>query len=223
MIRIRHLTLPPGLSAMLRQTPDGDLEIFVSDALDPGRQRAAVRVALRSSRQAGRRVALLPIPLVLLLAGIRSGLRAASRAIRLHAVTSAAIAGLVVMSAAGLIVALPHHHAPSSASGLPSVGRVHALAPRPSTSTSPKNSRSPHPARTPKALPHPQRTAVPASVSSATAPSVQKSATAAPSASPAPTSSGTTSSSPTTAPTPSQSPPAGGQPCLVLLGITVCL
>ena len=223
MIRIRHLALPPGLSALLRQTPDGDVEIFISDALDPRGQRAAVRVALQSSRQAGRRTALLPIPLVLLLAGIRFGLRAASRTLRVHAVASAATAGLVAASAAALIVALPHHHGPPSASKLPSAGHVHAPAPGRTTSTSPQRSRNPRPAHTaPQARGLPQQTAAPASFPSTAAPSpVQNSATAAPGASPAP--SGSTSSSPTATPTPSQSPPTGGQPCLVILGVWVCL
>ena len=74
MIRVRHLPLPAGLSALVRRGADGDPEIFVSDALEPDGQRAAVRLALRSSRQAGWRAGLLPVPLVLLLATCRSGL-----------------------------------------------------------------------------------------------------------------------------------------------------
>lgn len=222
MIRIRHLALPPGLSALLRQTPDGDLEIFLSDALDPRGQRAAVRVALQSSRQAGWRAGLLPLPLVLLLAASRSGIRAASRALRLHSVASAAAASVVVASAAALIVALPHHHAPLSASRLPSAGRVHAPAPGPTT-TSAHSSRSPRPgASAPQARSLPRQTVTPAAIPSAVAPSpVQKSATATPTSSPMPTPSGIPSSSPT--PTTSQPPSSGGQPCLVLLGIWVCL
>jgi hypothetical protein len=51
----------------------------------------------------------------------------------------------------------------------------------------------------------------------------QKSVTASPRASPVPTPSGIMSSSPTATPTTSQPPSSGGQPCLVLLGIWVCL
>jgi hypothetical protein len=219
MIRIRHLALPPGLSALLRQTSDGDLEILLSDALDPRGQRAALRVALQSSRRAGWRAGLLPIPVMLLLAAGRSGIRAASRALRVHAVASAAAAGVVAASAAALIVALPHHHAPLSASRLPSAGRVHAPAPSRTTNTSPHRARSPRPGLS--APSHPRHAATPASIPSAVVPSpVQKSATATPSASPAP---GITSSSPTATPTTSQPPSNGGQPCLVLLGIWVCL
>jgi hypothetical protein len=226
MIRIRHLTLPPGLSALLRRTADGGLEIFISDALDPHAQRAALRVALRSSRQAGWRAGLLPLPLVLLLAASRSVMRAASRAVRVHAVASATVTSVVVASAAALIVALPHHHAPLSAGGPPSTGQVHALAPGGPT-TSPHGSLSPRPAQnTPRARTFPPQTTAPASSPSAVAPSpAQKSATAMPSTSPAPTPSGIASSPPaaTATPSPSQPPPDRGQPCLVLLGIWVCL
>ncbi len=143
MIRIRRLTLPTGLSALVRRAPEGDLEIFVSDALEPGDQRAAVRVALRSSRQAGWRAGLLPVPLVLLLAATRSGLRGAARALRVHALASTAAASVAVASAAALIVALPHHQAPSSAGKLPNAGRVYAPEPGRTASMSPRASRSP--------------------------------------------------------------------------------
>lgn len=223
MIRIRHLMLPPGLSALVRRTPAGDLEILVSDALDPLGQRAAVRVALRSSRQAGWRAGVLPIPLLLLLGASRSGLRAASRVLRVHAVASAAAASVAVASAVTLIVALPHHHAPLSASEPPSAGRVQA--PGRTTNNSPPNSGSPHPAPTAAALRLPRQTASPAAIPSALTPTPgQNSATAAPSSTPAPAPSSSTPSSPaaTASPAPSQ-PPSGGQTCLVLLGLWVCL
>ena len=69
MIRVRHLPLPTGLNAFVRKGADGDMEVFVSDGLDPGRARAAVRLALRSFGPAGRTAGLLPIPVALLLAG----------------------------------------------------------------------------------------------------------------------------------------------------------
>ena len=54
MIRVRHLPLPTGLNAFVRKGTDGDMEVFVSDGLDPGRARAAVRLALRSFGPAAR-------------------------------------------------------------------------------------------------------------------------------------------------------------------------
>ncbi len=223
MIRIRRLTLPTGLSALVRRAPEGDLEIFVSDALEPGDQRAAVRVALRSSRQAGWRAGLLPVPLVLVLAATRSGLRAAARALRVHGLASTAAASVAVASAAALIVALPHHHAPSSAGKLPHAGRVYAPEPGRTASLSPGASRSPR-ARSAQAGRLPLRQVSPAAIPSAAASPGRTPATAGPTASPVPTPSGMESSPPasTPAPTPSQ-PAAGGSTCLVILGLWVCL
>lgn len=66
MIRVSHISLPPGLSAIARRDADDELSVYVSDALDPARQRAAVRAALRASRRQPWRM-LLPVPSALLL------------------------------------------------------------------------------------------------------------------------------------------------------------
>ncbi len=221
MIRIRHLNLPAGLSALVRRSPDGDLEIFISDALEPLRQRAAIRVALRSTRQAGWRAGLLPVPLVLLLAAGRSGLRAAANALRVHALASAAAATLAVASAAALIIALPHHHPPLIAGKLPGAGHVHAPAPAGSASISPPRS---HAARRAPSTGHLQPAVTPAAVPSAAASPGRMPTIAAPSASPLPTISGGTSSSPARAASPAPpKPTTGGTTCLVLLGLRICL
>jgi len=222
MIRIRHLNLPAGLSALARRSPDGDLEIFVSDALEPLRQRAAVRVALRSSRQSGWRAGLLPVPLVPLRAVGISGLRAAARALRVHALASTAAATLAVAAAAALIIALPQHHVPLSAGKQPAAGRL-ATTPGParSASISPSRSRSPHAAPTAGQL---KPAVTPAAVPTAAASPSRTPTIAAPSASPVPTISGGTSTSPARSASPAPTRPAsGGGTCLVLLGLRICL
>ncbi len=136
MIRVRHLPLPTGLNAFVRKGADGDMEVFVSDGLDPGRARAAVRLALRSFGPAGRTAGLLPIPVVLLLAGGRSWLRALLHAVRTHLVASAATAASVaVATSAVVVVALPQQHHPAAASRGPAPSHVQAPAPRPGTTT----------------------------------------------------------------------------------------
>ena len=224
MIRIRHVTLPVGLSVLARRGPGSELEIFVSDALDPDNQRAAVRVALRASRQAGWRAGLLPLPLALLPAAKRAGLRAVARGLRTHAVASTAAASVAVAAAAALVVTLPHHHAPSSAGKLPSAARVHAPAPSMTASMSLRGSRSPRPApRAPRARKLPAQQVPLAPIPSSAASRGRKSAAAGPSPSPVPTSSGMTSP-PAAAPAPAPSQPAtGGDICLMLLGVWVCL
>ena len=217
MIRIRHLTLPAGLSALVRRGPGSELEIFVSDALDPASQRAAVRVALRSSRQAGWRAGL-PLPLALLPAVRNAWLRAVGKGLRTHAVASTAAASVAVAAAAALIVALPHPHAPSSAGKLPGAGRIHA-APGRTASTPPRGSRSSR--HVPRALRLPPQQTSPAPAPSSAASPGRTSTAAGPSASSTPMSSATTSS-PASAPAPSQ-PATGGETCLMLLGIWVCL
>jgi hypothetical protein len=190
VIRIRHLTLPVGLSALVRRGPGSELEIFVSDALDPDSQRTAVRVALRSSRQAGWRAGLLPLPLALLPAVRSAWLRAVTKALRTHAVASTAAASMAVAAAAALIVALPHHHAPSSPGKLPGAARVHA-APGRTASASPRGSRSSRQVpRAPRALRLPPQQTSPAPVSPSAASPGSTSTAGRSSPSPRPTSSG---------------------------------
>jgi hypothetical protein len=53
MIRIERAIMPAGLRAVAQRDADGVLVIYVSEALDPERQRAAVLEAVRASRRAG--------------------------------------------------------------------------------------------------------------------------------------------------------------------------
>ena len=102
MIRVRHLTLPSGLSAFVRRGANGDVEVFVSDRLEPERARAAVRMALRTFRPASQRAGLLPVPVALALAGSRTWLRAVLRTLHAHlAASTAAAASLAVATSAG--------------------------------------------------------------------------------------------------------------------------
>ena len=70
VIRLRHETLPAGLSAIVRRRADGDLEVIISTALSAGRQRAAVRAGLRAMQPARRHAALLPLPALITLAAV---------------------------------------------------------------------------------------------------------------------------------------------------------
>lgn len=160
VIRLRHVPLPRGLSALVRRDDSGALEVFLSQALPPDRQRSAVRVALRSARQAGWRsrlapgllipVPLLPVPLAAR-SLVRAWLRAAGTTLRAHALATAgaATAGLAVATGAVLIAVVPHQHGPASAGRPPVPGRVLAPAPSPAA-VSPQPSAS---ARTPAAEP----------------------------------------------------------------------
>ena len=232
VIRLRRQTLPAGLSAVVRRTADGELEIFVSDVLEPDGQRAAVRLALRASRVAGWRAGLLPVPLVLVLAsgwaGLRTVARAVTRALRAHAALSAAAGSLAVACATALIFALPHHHAPASASKLPSPSRVQASAPgRTAPAPRPVSSRRGRPGANgprsgqaePTITPEPARTAPPPGAQSG-APPAHQSPTPAPTSAPAPAPSATTSPAPVPTPSPTST---GRRTCIVVLGIWICL
>ncbi len=221
MIRVRHLPLPTGLNAFVRKGADGDMEVFVSDGLDPGRARAAVRLALRSFGPAGRTAGLLPIPVALLLAGGRSWLRALLHAVRTHLIASAATAASVaVATSAVVVVALPQQHHPATASRGPAPSHVQAQAPRPGTTTA-----GPQPVSGGSAGPAPSARSsgqAPAGNHS-TAPAPHPT-TAAASTAPAPQPSGSSAPAPSPSPTSTSSGGgSGGGTCVVLLGLTVCL
>lgn len=211
MIRLRHVPLPNGLSAFVRRGGSGDIEVFVSAALPPGRQRTAVRAALAASRQAGWRAGLVPAPLVALVAAGRACVRGAGHVLRAHllATGAAAAATVAVASGAVLIAVVPHHAGPAVSTGrLPAPSRV----------------RSPAAAR--PAVPQPSAgrrlpvsgTGPPVAARSA-APSPQPSVAAATSPAPTPQ----PSSSPPSA-VPSPAPSSGGRSsCVVLLGLEICL
>jgi hypothetical protein len=231
VIRVRHLTLPAGLIAVVRKDGDGGLQVFVSDTLAADRQRAAVRLALRSIYRPGRRAGLLPVPLGLLLGAFwRSITMPITRAVRSHAVAGSAAAVVMAAGATALIIGLPQHHGPAMAGKGPGHGLVHAPAagrthiaakprpghgkrPAPGATTVAGRSASPSPGRI-TATPAPQ---------SAT-PSASGPAQAKPSKSAAPQPSGRPSPTQTAASSPSPSPPTSGHgTCLVILGVWVCL
>ncbi len=230
MIRVRHLTLPAGLSAVVRRESDGGLQVFVSDALAADRQRAAVRLALRSIRRSGWRAGLLPVPIGVLLGPLWRRLvvisSPISRALRAHVVGAAATAFVVAAGAAALIVALPQHGGQATAGQQPGPGQVRAGSPGQTYKPGSGHHAGPEPRRTvaastsPGARPGPVTTAHPASAT----PSASGSAAPKPSASTAGPQPGTPSPNPTAAPSPSSSPAAPtGVTCVVVLGVWVCL
>jgi hypothetical protein len=228
MIRIDHLALPPGLDAIARRTGRGELYVVISDALDPGRQRAAVRAAVRAARRHAWEFGMLPLPLAAAPA-LRGAVRQAIHFLRAHGAVSAVAgslaAGSVAATAAVFIVAAPPHGNPAALtpnapgytqssgghSRHPAAGTRHGTsAPgqhggtsgRVITVATPKN---------PKPRPRPE----PNPSASSTSPPVKSS--------PPTTSTGTTSPSPTPSPT-STSPSSGGKgTCVIILGVEVCL
>jgi hypothetical protein len=135
VIRVRYVSLPPGLSALVRKGPAGEVEIFVSAALPPERQRAAVRVALRATRRWAIRGVLVPVPLAGLLAASQNWLRGLARMVRAHTLATAASVTMAAVSASVLIVTLPPHgdpparHRPVVAGKLQVPGQVPARGP----------------------------------------------------------------------------------------------
>jgi hypothetical protein len=219
VIRLRRLSLPRGLNAVLRRGPHGELDVVVSQSLSPARQRAAVRVALRASRQAGWSAGILPLPVVALLVAAWAALLHALRSVvRAHAVATAAAtaAGVTVATGAVVIIALPHHHAPARA-GRTVPGQVHPPPPGQSASSS---SARPAPRTHPAVSLQPpgRRTSTRLPAGAGGQPSIQP--TSAPSPSPA---TGPSSPAPTPVPSPSPTASTDGGGCIVLLGVWVCL
>lgn len=222
MIRINHVPLPAGLSAFARRNSAGDLEVFVSQELPPDRQRAAVRVALRASRRAGWRGALLPVPLAAMLAGGRGWLARIGQALRIHPVASAAAATLAVAAAVIPVAVLPQQHGHVNAGQLPPPAAV-APAPGQSTHSAGRPSNRPHryPAGRHSLSGTPVTSqAAPPGHGTAPAPGHSSAPTPGPSPQPSP-SPGTTRPSPSPAPSPS--PTHNGSTCIRLLGVTICL
>ena len=228
MIRINHVTLPPGLSAFARRNSAGDLEVFVSQALPPGRQRAAVRVALRASRRAGWRGALLPVPVAGMLAGGGRWLRHITRFVRSHLVATAAAAACALAVTEIVIAVLPQQPGHVGGGQLPAPA---AVAPLPGQSTHSAGSAPAH-TRGHTAQPHPTPGTIGVGGSSApghsTAPAPGQSTTPAPgqSTTPAPGSSSQPAPSPVTSqpsPSPKPAPSHSGGTCVKVLGLTICL
>jgi hypothetical protein len=236
VIRLEHRSLPSGLSAVARRGERGELTIVVSETLDPGQQRAAVRAALRAARRHEWRLGLLPLPALLFMSAARSAVGRLGHLLRAHTVATAvgATATAGALAAGVLIFAMPTPHGPSSAmhsappayqlspGGSHATGRAHART-RPGASVR-AGSTGPGVvvAVSPGASPHPT-----ASPQPAPSPSPSASASSPPSGpSPSPTHS-TSPARPTPTPTPSPSPTGGsgggGRTCLKILGIVICL
>ncbi|MGE5131421.1 MAG: hypothetical protein ACM32E_00755 [Gemmatimonadota bacterium] len=225
MIRISHVSLPPGLSALAQRGPDGELTVFVSETLPADRQRAAVRTALRAARRPDWRAAL-PAPSVGLLLALATGwLRRAAGAVRAHLVTFATASAVVVTAGAvaGYLVTAPHARGPVSLPRPPSPSFSPPPVPSAPVTSSPAGRPRPRPSQQPPA------TGAPA----ASAPAVAPMATgpAQPVPSPAPSSAPPPSPAPSPAPSPSTVPPSPPPPsppghghCLRVLNLLrVCL
>ncbi len=237
MIRIEHVTLPAGLDAVAHRTAPGELYIVVSDLLEPGQQRAAVRAAVRAARRHAWEFGFLPLPLPLPLAAglLPAAVRHLSGALRAHGVL-AGITGTVAAAAAAVTAVVV-------VTGTPAVRPQHgAIAPpgiwhtrRPSGPGSPAPAGSRPGRSAPGRLPgheaasdHDRETAVGPAADSAAQPDDEQhlaAARATAAADDQPGDKPAATATPTPTSTSSSPPPSsgGGQTCLVLLGVVVCL
>jgi len=225
MIRIEHLTLPGGLSAIARKGASGELVLVVSTALPSDQRREAIRVALRAARRHEWQLGLVPLPVVAALSWLRRSLRPFGHVVRAHAVASAVTSTAVTAAAA--IAALVLVAAPPSNPHLSAVGPA-----APSQLKSGGTTTEPHGGRQGQ-----QRAALTPSHPGRTKPGVVTVAKPGTSPRPAPsTSTGTPSpkpepepsSAPTTAqpspaPAPSASQSSGGGDCIHVLGLVICV
>jgi hypothetical protein len=224
MIRISHVHLPPGLNALARRDPDGELIVLVSAALSPDRQRAAVRTALRAARRAERRAVVLPLPVAGLLAASWLWLRGLLGTLRAHWALTAAVATTAVAAVAVYAVVVPHGHQPASAAGGPAHSRVHGVGPQRSASNGAPShhagaAESPSRGPTPgSGTPTPQPTRTAQQRTPGSSPSPRPSASSTPEPSPS-----ATSSKPAPSPSPTPTPKQSSGKCVIILGIWVCL
>jgi hypothetical protein len=234
VIRVSHVSLPDGLSAIASRGPDGGLTVYVSDALPPDRQRAAVRAALRASRRAGwRGAALLPVPLLAFAALRRPGAlvrapaRVLARALTTHTTWFAAgTAAVVGAAAAALYIAVVPHGQPAGAPRIaaPSVQPVSPGAPGPHGGHSSHRSGPVPVAAHSSGSPGGLLTPVPTGTSGSTAAATPSPGSApSPTPAPSPSSPGGTSPPPSPSPSPSPSPTHTGPVCIDLLVIGLCL
>jgi hypothetical protein len=217
MIRVSHVTLPPGLSAFALRGPDDELSVYVSDTLAPDRQRAAVRTALRASRREGWRT-VLPVPSVALLMALgMSRLRSAARVLRVHSVAWGTASVVAAATAVAVyFVAGPHGHGPLSSARPP----VPATSYRPGPSQPASAPPAAHPRSPRRGGSQPVASAPTAGPQAAPAPLSMVAVRPTPASSP-PSSAPATSAPPTPAPSPS--PSHRKDHCVILLGIRVCL
>lgn len=216
VISVRHTTLPEGLSVLAVRNPGGNVTLFVSDAITPDRQRAAVRAALSASRRADWRAVLIPLPVAVMLTHVRTSLSAVIKACQAHAAVTAA-AVLAVAAAAAIVAVVPHRVAPHVSAANTPAGSAQPAGPGGSASHRGSTGHSRHGNHVPlgggpSTAPSTGRSSAPGR-----APSPAPSPTATPTARPTPT----TSAAPTSSPTPK--PSGGGGTCIWLLGIKVCV
>jgi hypothetical protein len=220
MIRVSHVTLPPGLSAFALRGPDGELSVYVSDALAPDRQRAAVRIALRASRREGWRT-VLPIPSVALVMALGlNWLRSAAKVLRLHWVAWGSASVVAAAAVAVYFVAGPHGHGPISSARPPMPATSYRPGPSRPASSPPATLPAAHPRSPGRARSQPVASTPTAAPQAAPAPLTTVAAGPTPASSPA-SSAPATSAPP--APAPSPSPTPGKGHCVMILGIRVCL
>ena len=226
MIRVDRLTLPPGLDAIARRTGPGELHVVLSDTLDPQRQRAAVRTAVRAARRHAWEFGFLPLPFAVAGPAIRGAVRHAIRLLRAHgavsAITASLAAGAVAATAAVFIVAVPPHGHPAAITPIVpgysrSSGRAHrGTGTQPGAPAHGQPGQSSQPvitvARPKTSNPHPRPE-----------PSPTTSSSSAPARTPPPTTGSSPPAQPTPTPTPTSSPPSSGGTCVIILGVTVCL
>lgn len=197
VIRLRHETLPAGLSAIVRRRANGDLEVIISSALSAGRQRAAVRAGLRAMKPARRRAALLPLPALITLALGGTWLRTIGRLLRLRPAATIALAATAAAATVVIAVA-PHVHSPAGTGRKPAGAAV-----------APPRSGPAHASATPSPV------AARSSTGGTTPPVTSQ---------PNPATSAGQQTPGTAAPTPTPSGTGGGGPiCLEVLGIWICL
>jgi hypothetical protein len=208
VIRLRHETLPAGLSALVRRRADGDLDVVVSAALSAGRQRSAVRAGVRAMQPARRPARALPVPALITLALAGTWLR---RLLRLHPAVTIPVAATA--TAAALVIAVaPHVHGPAVAGRNPPGA---AVAPQRGSAAG-----SPVPGRgrvTPSApiAAQPLPSAMPVAARSSAGPTTSQPSPAA-----------SAPQQPQGAPTPTPAPSGtggGGGICVEVLGIWVCV
>jgi hypothetical protein len=219
VIHLERVALPPGLSALAHRDQHGNLVIYVSSALDAGRQRAAVVEAIRATRRTGWRAGLSPVGIALVLAA-RTWFRRAAASLRVRpvawgAAATATVAGAV--SAGVFLASPPARHAPAAA-GLPTAGPS-AAAPAPQPSPRPP-ARPAHRAGT--RLVASNGSTAPGQPSTSASPRPAPTPGGGPSPTSAPAPSPTPSPAPTE-PAPSPSPSGGSGVCVTLLGLKVCL
>jgi hypothetical protein len=220
VIRLERVPMPAGLKAVAHLDPQGDLIIYISDALDADGARAAVRVAIRAWRRTHWRTRGLPPAGVALLLALPQLLRGAARALRAKPAAWAAAATALAaggVAAAIFITSVPHQPISSGPGRPPAFSstqphRTHGgparqragVQPVAATPSAPgATSVTPKPARTPGPSGHPSPAPPPAR-------------------SPSPSPSPEPSQSPSPSPTPS---PSGGKPspCVTVLVVRTCI